>query len=109
MNDFRERWPLSWIFIKILVWLAVYIALTVIYAALSVDPVWFVMAALLWYQIVEGDWPKAKKKETATFSIPIGGETLDRMAYLYGIKREKGESDEDLRQRVLKVLRNGAV
>lgn len=107
MNDFRERRPISWLLLKILVWLAAYIALAVIYGALSIDPVWFVMAALLWHQIVEDDWPKAKKK-TDAFSIPVGGETLDRMAYLYGVKRTKGESDEDLRQRVLKVIR-GAV
>lgn len=107
MNKLKEQRPITWLLLKILVWLAAYIAIVAIYAALSLNPAWFAMAALLWYQIVERDWPEAKK-ETAAFSIPVGGETLDRMAYLYGIKRAKGESDEDLRQRVLKVLRGAA-
>lgn len=36
---------------------------------------------------------------------PMTGETLDRMAKLTGIERQEGETDEELRQRTMEMVK----
>lgn len=45
---------------------------------------------------------KAVEKNADVLTAPVGGERLDRLADLYGLKRAAGESDEDLRSRILR-------
>lgn len=45
---------------------------------------------------------KTVKKSADVLSVPVEGERLDRIADLYGMKRIAGESDGELRRRILK-------